>query len=104
MKPLKESQIQHAILQYLAAKKVLAWKNTSVGIFNQKTGHYIPVGRRGVSDICALTQKGKFIAIEVKNPKGGIVSEYQQSFLDDVTAHGGVAIVARSIDDVMKIL
>lgn len=102
MKPLKESQIQHAILQYLAAKKILAWKNSMVGIYNKKTGHYIPVGRRGVSDISALS-KGTFYSIEIKSPKG-IVSEYQQSFLDDVTAHGGVAIIARSIDDITKYL
>lgn len=46
---------------------------------------------------------GRFLAIEVKAAKGK-VSPHQQLFLDEIRARGGVAFVARAIDEVESAL
>lgn len=53
---------------------------------------------KGVADILGIYQ-GKPLAIEVKSKKGRL-SEFQKTFLIRFHAQGGIAIVARSVDDV----
>lgn len=53
----------------------------------------------GSSDLIGFSNTGRFIAIEVKT-KTGRVSLEQQRFIDAVNAAGGLAFVARSIEDV----
>lgn len=97
-----EKQIENLILSYLKSKKILAWQNSSVGIFDAKIGKY----RRknsihrivGVSDILGI-YAGRFLAIEVKSEKGRL-SLPQKEFIDQINAQGGIAFVARSIEDV----
>jgi hypothetical protein len=71
----------------------------SVGIFHwkefQTLGSYL-----GVSDIIGC-YKGKMIAIELKAPKG-VASPDQIRFIENVNAAGGLAFVARSLDDVIE--
>ncbi|MDT2980647.1 VRR-NUC domain-containing protein [Enterococcus casseliflavus] len=57
----------------------------------------------GTPDILACVA-GKFIGIEVKRPDGGVVSELQKSKLRKIEKAGGVAIVARSVEDVSTML
>jgi len=59
-----------------------------------------PLGEKGISDIIGCHQ-GRMVAIEIKAPRG-TVSPFQQAFLDSVVAAGGIAFVARSIDDVIE--
>ena len=54
----------------------------------------------GVSDIIGC-YKGRYMAIEVKR-KGLVPTEKQQSFIDTVKAAGGIAFVARSVEDVIE--
>ena len=54
---------------------------------------------KGISDILGIWE-GKFMAIEVKT-KIGRVSEHQVKFIDSVNDAGGLAFVARSVDDVI---
>lgn len=58
--------------------------------------------RRGLPDrmIC---YRGYFIAVEEKQP-GGKPTKLQQYELDQVSAAGGVAIVAHHVDDVAGIM
>jgi len=95
----KEQSIQHAILDYLALMRIVAWKNSNVGIYNKKTRSFIPSHTRGVSDILGILPTGRFLAIEVKRPKQKPTEE-QQLFLDTINENGGLAFVAHSIDDV----
>jgi len=54
----------------------------------------------GVPDlICCF--KGRLIGIEIKSEKG-IVSEYQKEFIDNINRAGGLAFVARSLEDVIE--
>ena len=57
----------------------------------------------GFSDLFGISNKGQFFAIEVKAPRG-IVSDHQQHFLDFISAKGGLAGVARSVEDAKYIL
>lgn len=56
----------------------------------------------GTPDILACVN-GRFVAIEVKRPSGGRVSALQKSKLKQIEAAGGVAIVARSVEDVSAV-
>lgn len=98
---MKEADYQSAILEYLEYKHIFAWKNHSVGIFNKKSGGYIPLGMTGVSDILGILPDGRFLAIEVKKP-GGRLTQNQIDFLAIINKNGGVAFMAITIDDVKE--
>ena|SRR3990167_437913 len=100
MKPLLEKEIQSAILEYLRYRKIFAWKQNTAGIM-KANGSYIPAGMRGVSDIIGILPKGRFLAVEVKR-KGKQPTEEQKLFLARISANGGLAFVAWSLDDVIK--
>ena len=55
---------------------------------------------KGFPDIHGMFKGGRALYIEVKRV-GGKVSEDQQDFIDKVSAHGAVAFVAYSVDDVI---
>jgi len=58
----------------------------------------IASNRAGVPDIIACIN-GHFYAIEGKT-KTGVVSKLQEHHLGEITKAGGIAIVARHLDDV----
>lgn len=77
-----------------------------MGVFDPRKRVYrLPRGKgsiRGTADILGLKLgSGQLIAIEVKTPKGK-VSEDQKEFLKKIESFGGIALVARSLDDVIK--
>ena len=61
------------------------------------------LGNPGGADLIGWTSTGKFLAIEVKRP-GKSPTVEQRNFLDAVTKAGGVAGVARSVEDAMEII
>jgi len=87
----------------LTAHGVRAWRNNTTGVFDpQKKCFRRFSGRKGISDILGIVPPtGRLIAVECKSGKGKLTPE-QREFLADVTAAGGLAIVARSVDDVVK--
>lgn len=114
---MKESQIQRAILEYLAATGVLAFRmNTGAmaGEYNGKT-RFMRFGVVGMADILAfpvdyLSQEdGRYFRftiplwLEVKTATGK-QSEYQKSFQVQVEAQGHRYAVVRSVDDVIQLL
>jgi len=58
---------------------------------------------KGISDIIGVLKDGRFLAIEIKTQQGRL-SEEQREFLDSVSRSGGLAFVARSLDDVASAL
>jgi penicillin-binding protein-related factor A (putative recombinase) len=54
----------------------------------------------GVPDIIGCF-KGRMIGIEIKSEKG-VVSEYQKEFIENINRAGGLAFVARSLEDVIE--
>ena len=98
-----EHSIQLAILQFLAFAGVYAWRNQSGALPAVYRGRkrLIRFGKVGSADILGVLPGGKLLAIEVKAMKGK-VTPAQQEFLDNINSNGGVAFVARSIEDVQQ--
>lgn len=101
MNKLKERDIQREIIKYLRIKQIFCWKNNSVGIYVEKRKTYIPVGMKGISDIIGLLPTGQLFAIEVK-VKNRYPNQNQKDFMQKINDSGGLAFVARSLDDVDK--
>ena len=105
---MKEQDTVRAILAYLGARGVLAWRN-NVGAVSAG-GRFVRFGSKGMSDIIGVLPPrletnnrnfGRFLAIEVKRP-GQQPTPYQAGFLDQVRKAGGVAFVATSVQDVER--
>ena len=84
-----EKEITREIRAYLKIRGVFHWK-----VF-QTLGSTV-----GCPDILGI-YKGKFLGIEVKT-KSGKLSERQALFIEQINLEGGIAFVARSVDDVIK--
>lgn len=103
---LSESDIQKLILQYLGLKKIFCWRNnTGSGMNTNANGkeYFVRFGVKGAPDILGMLPGGRFLGIEVKR-KDGIVSENQKDFLQQINDNGGLGFVARSLEDVMKVI
>lgn len=66
------------------------------GKFRRPSKYY----KRGTADILGI-YKGRPLAIEVKSEKGRL-SIHQKLFLQEFQNNGGIAIVARSVEDVVR--
>lgn len=84
---MTEQKTQTKIIKYLE----------SIGAYVVKN---ISTSRNGVPDIIAC-YKGQFIAIEVK-AKNGKSSKLQKYNIEKIKQAGGVAFVARSVEDVKE--
>jgi len=92
----REMEAQRAILEYLAARRVFAWRNQA---------HPVPgrtfTGLAGAPDIIGILPDGRFLGIEVKSETGRL-SKFQREFQKRCELAGGVYIVARSVRDVER--
>ncbi len=98
---MNEKELQNEILHYLQKAGIFAWRQNT-GAFKIDS-RYIRVGFSGMADIIGILPDGRFLAIEVKGPKGKL-TEYQKMFLREIQANKGVAIIARSIVDVISVV
>lgn len=100
---MTEKEIEHGILHFLNAfLGIRAYKVETTGVYDSKRGCYRKRGkyvRKGMSDIIGIVE-GRFLAIEVKSENGTLTPD-QKSFILDVNESGGIAFVARSIQDVV---
>ena len=73
----------------------------NIGVCQDGRGNYIRYGvcNPGGSDLLGWTRDGRFLAIEVKGPRGRLTKE-QDSFLDAVKLAGGIGICAHSVEEV----
>lgn len=83
---MNEKQIENQIKQYL----------DSIGAWHIKT-HGNMFSKAGTPDVVACV-KGKFVAIEVKQP-GGVVSALQAAHIELIKKAGGIAFVAYSLEE-----
>ena len=86
---ISESEITKQIRDYLKIRQIFHWK------VMQGLG-----ATPGIADILGI-YKGKPLAIEVKTAKGK-PSENQLAFLARFRTEGGIAFIARSVDDVIE--
>lgn len=101
-----ESQTLSAICDYLRLKKHFFWRQGNHAVWDAKRNAY-RVNKntiRGVPDIFLMRNNGLgsvLYGIEVKSDSG-YQSEHQKSFQAQFCANGGVYILARSVDDIIK--
>jgi hypothetical protein len=104
--------IKRQILSYLGMHRdLMVIHHDSVGIYNEKRGRFLKrhqsnfgsVWYTGVSDILVWSPDFGFWAVEVKS-KVGRLSPNQKLFLTQVKLLGGMASVARSLEDVQTVL
>ncbi len=81
---------------------IRAWRNET-GMAISPTGHTIRYGLVGSCDILGVCRGGRFLGIEVKTGSGRLRKE-QEAFRDMIQRMGGLYILARSLEDVQKIL
>jgi len=101
---------QHQILvnQILCALSkfphIRVWSNNTGSAMSFDSERIIKFGLEGSADILGVKgPTGQLICVEVKTGKGA-QSEAQKRFEKAITSRGGIYIVARSVDDALKIL
>jgi hypothetical protein len=89
---------------YLGMRGIWFWRNNS-GVFSPRPGSFIRAGTKGMPDLLAvLPPNGRLVGIEVKREEGGRLSPAQKAWGEELTRHGGLFIVARSVQDVIDAL
>lgn len=100
MSAVRESAVLRAVRIELPRRVpgLVLWRNTA-GYDDRARQRYglCP----GASDLIGI-YRGRFVALEVKRPKGGAVSEEQTMFLALVLERGGIAAVVRSVDEAVE--
>lgn len=99
---MKEQGIQRQIIEYLTLIGWFVIKNNTVGVWKEKTKHYIPSQAKGLADL-TIIKDGNVVMIEVK-AKYGKQSENQIEFQKSWEDHGGKYLLVKSIDDVIALL
>lgn len=96
-----EGQIVTDILAYLKAIRIYAWRQNTGAV--KANGRMVQYGKIGSSDILGILPDGRFLAIECKYGKAE-PTEAQRFFIEVINSQGGIAFVARSVDDVERAL
>ena len=95
-----EAKVTAAIKRYLARIDAHVLRTgAGVAAFN---GRKVSIGQAGCSDLTCCVS-GRFVAIEIKSATGQ-TTPAQDAYLVHVRRAGGLAIVARSADDVRAAL
>lgn len=92
-----ESAVVNACIKWLWANGVYCWRQNTGAFKPKDSNRFIRYGIPGCADILGVA-KGRFIAIECKSARGK-TSPLQEAFKKHIEDHGGIYIVARSIDD-----
>lgn len=90
-----EGEIKKQIIDWLKAKQIFYWVNVVARVPGNRGKM-----KTGTSDILGCF-KGRMLAIEIK-AKTGKLSDEQAEFIFAVRTAGGIAFVARSLDDVIQ--
>ena len=98
---MKENDVLQSICEYLWYNKIFFWRNNNTPIYDPKRKVFRKMpkwSRKGVPDIIGSYQN-RLLAIEVKKP-GSYPSKEQKELIREINAYGGIAFIARSIEDV----
>jgi hypothetical protein len=99
-----ERDVQAGILAYLETRADLFfWRQNTGAVRFEKA--FVKFGTPGAPDIQGiLAPTGRLTGIECKREIGGRLSVFQERWAENCRRHGGLYIVARSVDDVAKAL
>ena len=99
--------LSHGPTRLLRVNAGVAWQGTVIERTPQRLvlarPYAIRLAAPGVSDLIGWTEGGRFAAIEVKGPRGRVTDEHA-AFLELVRRSGGLAGVARSVEEATAIL
>lgn len=97
-----EREVQAAVIAYLETRTdIWIWRQNVGSTFYD--GAFVKFGIRGAPDLQGLmAPTGRFVGIECKREVGGELSEFQERWGENCRRHGGLYIVARSVDDVIN--
>lgn len=93
----KETDLVRACLAFLEVRGIYAWRNNSGAV--KTDNRFIRYGKVGSCDILGILDDGRFLGIECKVGKRKTTMP-QEEFMYAICSRGGVAFVARTIDDV----
>lgn len=111
-----ETRLMHQIMLALSEAGCTVWRNNVgmgwLGNVIHKAGQQVtltdarmqPYGLCvGSADILGIAPDGRFLAVEAKTATGR-VSKEQQTFIDAVRRNGGIAGIARSVEDALELV
>lgn len=101
-----EAAVLRAVLKALAYHPAVAFAhriNTGMFATGEDGKRCVRSAPKGHPDIVGMLRGGRALYIECKSSTGR-TTLLQDDFLQRVREHGGVAIVARSVEDVMAAL
>lgn len=93
----EEQKIQTGIKDWCKKVGLFCYKNSTVGIYDPRSSTFIPAPKKGITDLTILL-KGKAYWVEVKKP-GGVLSDDQVKFIQDVEATGNIAFTVYSVEE-----
>ena len=100
-----ENQVQSGVISYLCFRPDIFWWRNNSGAYKPASGGYIKYGMVGSADILALqAPHGRFIGVETKREVGGELTVDQRVWGENVVAHGGLYVVATTVQDVIDAL
>ena len=111
-----ETKIQNRILLALSEAGCTVWRNETAGAWMGKQIHregdqVTLVNARmmtfglavGSPDIVGISSDGRFLGVEVKTKTGRATKE-QLRFIEAVNKAGGIAGIARSVEDALDLI
>lgn len=88
---------------YGALPWIRVWRSNSGVAYSVDCGRAIRFGLKGQADISGIMTGGVRVEIECKSRRGRQTEE-QRAFEKMIRAMGGVYILARSLDDVRRVI
>nr|DAI80937.1 MAG TPA: Nuclease [Caudoviricetes sp.] len=104
LKDIPESAVIQQVKQIIKATG-LKIQRINTGCFVIGTGRnrrFIKTADAGTCDFEGYDNRGRFVAIECKRPRGGRLSPAQKKRIADINLKGGVAFVAHSGEEALK--
>jgi len=92
-KQTPESKVLRGCLNYLRARGIMHWRNTT-GAIRAQSGHWLRYGKKGSSDIIGVMPDGRALFVECKAPDGRLSPE-QREFLDEARRSGALCVLAK---------
>lgn len=112
----RETALMHLIMVALSEAGCIVWRNNTGqawhGAVIHRAGKQVTLSDSrmqpyglcvGSSDLIGITADGRFLAVEVKTSTGRATAE-QRKFIDAVRLKGGIAGIARSVDEAIALL
>lgn len=100
----RESDVQAAVLAALRLHPKVAFVyRMNTGGMQDAHGNHVRFGFAGSPDIHGMLKGGRSLYVECKRRTTKPTAD-QQAFIDNVNRHGGLAFVARSVEDVILAL